>query len=103
MTERKSLLLAAGAYFILTSLVAFFLTVFDKRNARLGRRRVSEKTLFLWAFLGGSLAEFVTMKVIRHKTLHKRFMLGLPLIMLLQVAAAVAVYYLFFSLNARQF
>ena len=96
MIENRFWIFALAAYFLLTSFVAFLLTVIDKRNARRGRRRISEKSLFLWAILGGSLAEFFTMKIIRHKTLHKRFMLGLPLITVLQCAAAAAIYYFFF-------
>lgn len=80
------------AYFIAVSLVSVALTVCDKRRARLNRRRISEKALFASAVLGGSLFEYLTMKLIRHKTLHKRFMLGLPAIFILQVALLVFLY-----------
>ncbi|MBQ5843177.1 MAG: DUF1294 domain-containing protein, partial [Clostridia bacterium] len=46
--------------------------------------RIPEKTLFLTALFGGSLAMYITMLVIRHKTKHKRFMIGLPVIALAQ-------------------
>ena len=62
--------------------------------AKKDMRRVPEKVLFTLGFLGGAFFEYVTMKLIRHKTLHKRFMIGLPLIVLLQVAVAFA--YLYF-------
>ncbi len=80
------------AYFVLISAFSVLLTVIDKRNARLNRRRISEKALFLSAIFGGCFFEYVTMKAIRHKTLHKRFMIGLPVIFLLQVALIVFVY-----------
>lgn len=79
-------------YFIFISLFSSFLTVSDKLRAKHNRRRISEKALFLSALLGGSLFEYLSMKLIRHKTLHKRFMLGLPLIFLFQAAALVFVY-----------
>ncbi len=92
----KQKLIIFGAYLFIVSFAAFILTVTDKHNAKKGRRRVSEKALFAAAFLGGSLCEYLTMKAIRHKTLHKRFMLGLPAIMFFQLAAAAALYYLFY-------
>ena len=47
--------------------------------------RISEKALFILALLGGSVAEYFTMRLIRHKTLHKRFMIGLPVIIIIQL------------------
>ena len=79
-------------YFSFVSLLSVLLTVIDKYNAKRNRRRVSEKTLFLSAIFGGSLFEYLTMKAIRHKTLHKRFMIGLPVIFILQVLLLVFLY-----------
>ena len=92
----RQVLLILGAYLITVSFIAFVLTAVDKHNAKKGRRRVSERALFAVAMLGGSLCEYLTMKAIRHKTLHKRFMIGLPVIMLIQAAAAFSVYYLLY-------
>lgn len=92
----KELIIFITAYFVLISLVTAIVTVADKVKAGKGAFRVPEKALFLLAVFGGSLAEYLTMKSIRHKTLHKRFMLGLPLIMILQLIIAVAVI-LFYS------
>ncbi len=79
-------------YFIGISLLACVLTVWDKRCARRKKRRVAEKTLFAVAALGGALAMLVTMRLVRHKTRHRRFMWGLPLIVLLQCAVLYAIY-----------
>lgn len=81
-------------YFVFISFVAIIITVHDKRAAEKQKWRVPEKTLFLVALLGGALAMYITMLLIRHKTLHKRFMIGLPLIIVLQ--AGVLIYYIFF-------
>lgn len=72
-------------YFIIISLFAIVFTVKDKKRAIKNQWRVKESTLFLLAFAGGSLAEYLTMKAIRHKTQHKRFMIGLPVIIILQL------------------
>ena len=66
------------------SLLAVCLTVYDKYAAKRKKARIPEKTLFLTALFGGSLAMYITMLVIRHKTKHKRFMIGLPLMALAQ-------------------
>ena len=50
-----------------------------------------EATLVLISALGGSLAMYATMLFVRHKTKHKRFMIGLPLIMIAQVALIILV------------
>lgn len=71
---------------LIVSALAVLVTVYDKLVAGKKRSRVPEQTLFLLAILGGSAAMYLTMLLIRHKTKHKRFMLGLPLIILLHIA-----------------
>lgn len=68
------------------SVISVIVTVYDKIRSRISRHgRVPEKALFFLAVLGGSTAMYLTMIIIRHKTLHKRFMIGLPLIILFQL------------------
>jgi len=96
------LILIFLAYLVVISVVAIIITVRDKsiakRNENLERkkRRVPERTLLIIAALGGSLAMYITMHKIRHKTKHAKFMIGIPVIMFLQVAIPAAVYFLFF-------
>ncbi len=72
------------------SALTVVVTVYDKVAAKkLPRNRVPEKVLFLLALLGGAAAEYITMKIIRHKTLHKKFMIGLPVIIALHVILIV--------------
>ena len=76
----------ATAWLIAVSVMALAVTVWDKRRARRQAWRVPERTLWLVSVLGGSVVTYLTMRVIRHKTLHRRFMWGLPLLMAAQVA-----------------
>ena len=85
----------AGIYLGLISMVAAVLTVHDKRAARRGARRIKERTLLLVALLGGSVVMLAIMWLIRHKTRHRKFMLGIPAIILLQIAAVAALYLVF--------
>ena len=71
-------------YLAAISVFAVFLTVYDKRAARKGKWRISESALLCTAALGGSVAMFLTMLLIRHKTKHIKFMLGIPIIMVFQ-------------------
>ncbi|MBQ7597908.1 MAG: DUF1294 domain-containing protein [Clostridia bacterium] len=77
-----------GIYLSAVNLLAAVLTVIDKRRAVRHAWRIPEKVLFLVALLGGSIGEYCTMRLIRHKTLHKRFMWGLPAMFMLQLALA---------------
>ena len=89
----KEIYLFAALYFILISFVTSVVTAADKLKAKKNKRRISEKTLFILAFLGGSVSEYLTMKIIRHKTLHKRFKIGLPVIIIFQASLVVFALY----------
>ena len=78
--------LVSLVYFLSVSFYSAAITCTDKRLAVKGSRRIPEKQLFGAALLGGSAAMYITMRIIRHKTLHKRFMIGLPLIIIVQTA-----------------
>ena len=77
-------------WLLVWNLVAFALMGVDKAKARRGRWRIPEKTLFLSAILGGSVGAMLGMSLFRHKTQHRRFRLGMPLILALQVLGLLA-------------
>jgi len=81
------------AYLAAVSIIAVIITVHDKSAAKRHKRRIPEKALFGAAALGGSAAMLLTMVAIRHKTKHKRFMIGLPIIIFLQTVLAMVTFY----------
>ncbi|MEG1458544.1 MAG: DUF1294 domain-containing protein [Acetivibrio sp.] len=72
-------------YLFLINLAGFISMGIDKQKAKKHVYRISEKTLFLYAVLGGSLGSILGMQVFRHKTKHKTFLIGMPLILAVQV------------------
>ena len=76
-------------YLIAVNVLAFALMGIDKAKARRGAWRIPEKALFLAAIIGGSVGALLGMYAFRHKTKHRSFVIGMPVILLLQAAAAV--------------
>lgn len=73
------------------SAVSVILTVYDKIAAKTGNRRIAEKTLMLLGLLGGAAAMLITMLIIHHKTRHAKFMIGLPVELILHIGIILAV------------
>jgi len=71
------------------SVIGFAMMGADKRRARRGDWRISEKALFLAALLGGSPGTILGMRVFHHKTKHWYFQFGMPAILIAQAALAV--------------
>ncbi len=77
-------------YLAVISLISVIVTIADKQfSKKKGHRRVPESTLLLYSAFGGSVAMLIAMLLIRHKTRHVKFMLGIPLIILFQTVTAV--------------
>ena len=74
------------AYFAIVSLISAAVTVADKLKAKMHTYRTPEAALLLLSALGGSVAMLFTMILIHHKTKHKKFMVGIPVIILVQFA-----------------
>ena len=75
--------------FAVISVISIFITVYDKSASKKGKRRISEKALMLTGFFGGATAMYAVMNAIRHKTKHKKFMVGLPVFIFLHIAAII--------------
>lgn len=78
-------------WLIIISLFSVIITVYDKIAAKSKMRRIAEKTLYLISLSGGAVAMFITMLIIHHKTRHAKFMLGLPIIILIHIIIISAV------------
>ena len=72
-------------YVLAVNLTAFFLYGADKRRAKQGKWRISERTLLGIAAIGGSVGALFGMHVFRHKTRHWYFRYGIPVILMIQL------------------
>ena len=79
-------------YLIAINIITFFICGIDKLKAKKGKWRITESTLLLLAIIGGSIGAWLGIKVWHHKTLHKKFKYGIPLIVIAQIAI---VFYIF--------
>ena len=78
-------------YLLIINALGFLLMLVDKWKARKNRWRVRESTLLLIAALGGSVGSLLGMYLFRHKTLHLKFTVGIPVILAGQCVLAVVV------------
>ncbi len=72
-------------YLIFINVLASVLTVYDKISAIKKRHRIPERILLFIGIIGGAFFEYLTMRIIHHKTLHRKFMITLPLLILLHL------------------
>ena len=73
-------------FFILINALAIVLMKKDKEYAQTGARRVRESTLLIVALVGGGLGEYYAMYKYKHKTLHNKFLYGVPMAIMLNAA-----------------
>jgi len=88
----SSVWIVIGIYLIAINLLGFALMGIDKSKAKRRAFRIPEATLFTVAIIGGSIGSIMGMRIFRHKTLHRRFTIGMPVILALQV---ILVLYIF--------
>ncbi len=80
-------------YLVIMNIIGLAVMGIDKSKARRHAWRISEKGLFLVSLLGGSIGTWAGMYLFRHKTKHWYFVIGMPAILILQIAAGVWVFY----------
>ena len=76
-------------YLLAINIATFFLYGIDKYKAQKGRWSISEATLLMMAVIGGSIGAWVGMRLWHHKTMHKKFKYGIPIIIIMQVSLVV--------------
>ena len=72
-------------WLVLVNIVAFILYGYDKSCAKKKARRIPEKTLLFWAWIGGSIGAFLGMKIFHHKTLKPKFAVTVPILVVLEI------------------
>ena len=76
-------------YLLAINIESFFLYGIDKYKAKKNKWRISEATLLMMAVIGGSIGAWVGMRLWHHKTMHKKFKYGIPIIIIMQVCLVV--------------
>lgn len=76
-------------YLTIINLIGFFSMGIDKYKAIHHKWRIPENTLFIMAIIGGSIGSILGMQLFRHKTKHPRFVIGMPVILILQVLITI--------------
>ena len=76
-------------FLLAINIATFLLYGIDKYKAKKNKWRISEATLLTMAAIGGSIGAWAGMRLWHHKTMHKKFKYGIPLIIIMQVALAV--------------
>lgn len=80
-------------YLAAVNILLCLLMGLDKLFAKLQKRRIPERTLFLLAIIGGGLGGTLGMYSFRHKTKHASFAVGFPLLAIIQIAAVIFLVY----------
>ena len=83
--EDVNLLHICLLYLATINIVAFLIYGIDKWKAKRSKWRISETALLVLAMIGGSIGAWLGMKTWHHKTLHKKFRFGVPLILITQI------------------
>lgn len=91
MELKEILICVLIGYFLLINIIAFIMYGLDKKKAKKGQWRTPEATLIGVATIGGSVGALLGMKHFRHKTKHKKFTIGVPAILIVQIAIAAAI------------
>lgn len=82
-------------YLLAINIITFLAMWLDKRKARKGSWRISEKALFTLVLLGGGVGGILGMYIFRHKTQKPRFVVGFPFILLFEIAVEIFLYFQF--------
>ena len=80
------------SYLVVINVVTFFIYGIDKWKAIHDKWRISETSLLVWAIIGGSIGAWIGMDVWHHKTNHKKFTYGIPLVLIAQIAIVVLLF-----------
>lgn len=89
MLEEIFTLKNIAIYLIIINLIGFYVMWSDKRKAKKGEWRIPEQTLFIITALGGGIGTIAGMYIFRHKTKKLRFVIGFPVIVILEIILVI--------------
>ena len=81
-------------YLLAINIIAFLAMYIDKRKAKWGSKRIPEMTLFTFVFLGGWIGGIAGMHAFRHKTKKPGFVIGFPVIAIIEILLVLAIKFL---------
>ena len=84
-------------YLFIVNILGFAMMGIDKKKAKKRAFRIPEASLFIIAFIGGSIGSIAGMYFFKHKTRHWYFVYSMPAILILQVILAIALYFMPFQ------
>lgn len=87
-------IIALLIYLLGVNIITFILMGVDKRKAKRKAWRIPERTFWSLALIGGALGSMLGMSQFRHKTKHRSFVIGMPLLLLLNIG--LLIYFGFF-------
>lgn len=87
------MLTVAFLHVVIMNIIGVMMMGIDKSRAKRHAWRIPEKTLFLISLLGGSVGSLAGMYLFRHKTKHMKFVIGMPLILLIQIVVLTYLYF----------
>ena len=92
---KDPILLFSAIWVAVISALSVIVCVYDKIISKRNRveLRIPEKVLLMLSAIGGSLAMYITMQIVHHKTRHRKFMIGIPVIMILQITLIILYFY----------
>lgn len=76
-------------YLLIINIFSFLIMFIDKTRAKHKEWRISEKSLISYAIAGGSIGMLLGMSYFRHKTNHKKFTIGVPTILIIQIILSI--------------
>lgn len=79
-------------YILIINFISFLIMYIDKRKAIKKKWRISENTLIFISIIGGSIGMLIGMNFFRHKTKHKKFTIGIPIIIIIQIYILYYIY-----------
>ena len=91
--SKENILYIVLIYLVAINVITFFMYGIDKWKAKQSQWRIKESTLLGLSAIGGSIGALLGMKVWHHKTLHKIFKYGVPLMLLAQIILIGVIWY----------